>query len=71
MAWVTSSQGQGLAPEVTWEDLDSSSRTTEVEVEGVGEVGVAMEVGEEETRQLDSMGELRVHCCVTNLLLGV
>ena len=48
---------QVLVPAVTWEvALDSSSRTTVVvvEEEGAGEVGVAMEEGAEETKQLDS-----------------
>ena len=47
---------QVLVPVVIWEVvLDSSSRTTVVVVEeGAGEVGVAMEEGAEETKQLDS-----------------
>ena len=54
---------QALAQE-TWEDLDSSSRTT---VEGAGEAvegAMATGEGEEETRQLCSlMGQFKVVMC--------
>ena len=56
---------QDLALEVTWEDLDSSSKkAVAVVVPGVG-VEVPMEGEEEEaTRQLDStMGECVVYAC--------
>ena len=46
---------QVLAPVVTWEALDNSSRKTVVGVgEGAEEAGVATEEGVEETKQLDS-----------------
>ena len=54
---------QVLVPVVIWEvALASFSRTTvvvEVVVEGAGEVGVAMEEGVEEIKQLDS--QMGVH----------